>query len=87
MTDPRDPTSPDGEPGPATPRQPKDPYNAPTFNPPFNLPNPALPNEDAGDDDTENQTSHLASLPFAVGYGSPKTCPEQLFSNRRRCKV
>jgi len=54
MTDPRDPTSPDGEPGPATPRQPKDPYNAPTFNPPFNLPNPVFPNEDAGDDDTDS---------------------------------
>src|SRR4051812_10107289 len=38
----------------------------------------------AGGGDTENQTSHLASLPFAVGCGSPKTSPEQLFSNRRR---
>src|SRR2546430_13964614 len=35
-----------------------------------------------GGDDTENQTSHLASLPFAVGCGSPRNCPEQRFFNR-----
>src|SRR6266487_3273903 len=38
----------------------------------------------AGGGDTENQSSHLASLPFAVGCGSPRICPEQGFSKRRR---